>query len=218
MEARHLTLKRLITLYSHGDCSEIVAFFSNKDLFDGNIRIGFRNRKVPLQLNDFLNQITWGQRMFFAQEPKGWLDATLRCFDGWFYPVLKNKPFDYDKCLSIGSKALNCNIDQLLPFAAHMIDLVEQMLIQEKEKTAGDVDKTWLAAGGSNLAKYGDLFTLNYLAPKLELMYGRKMGHKDVMDSPYLDCLVHLMERKETSEVEKEYHELTMLKAQNKQQ
>lgn len=215
MEAKHLTLKRLIALSSQGDCAQLIEDFSGF-YFDGKIRIGIKEYKPQMTLQEFQSTITWGQRLFFAKEPENFLDGVLRMFCGTFYTALTGKDFDMTKCLSVGKKALNCNVDQLLPFSVHMIKMVEALLVDEYARTGGKEDKTWTAAGGAKLNKYGDLLTLDFLASELSLTYGKQMGHNDVLAAPYLDCLVRLSKRKEFAEVEDEYRDLSMIKATSK--
>ena len=215
MNIRFLTFKRLAILAEQGDVSDIVNFHTELS-FGGSIRIGFKRLQVPLTMDEFRSRITWGQRLFFSREPIDYIDGVFRLFCGWFYPILTGKEFDETKCLTISGKALNCNVDELLPFVTHMSTMIGAMLSEEERLTGGSVDKTWIAAGGEKLNKYGDKVTLDFLVPKLSIMYGKQVGHSDVMASPYADCLVQLMERKEFNEVENEYRELTNLKAQGK--
>lgn len=215
MNIQHLTLKRLAILATQGDVSDIIDFHSSMPFY-GSIRIGMKRYDAPMSMPELREQIVWGQRLFFAKDSTDYFDSVTRMFCGWFYPVLIGKEFDAAKCLTIAKKELNCNVDELLPFISHMNRLVEELLIEEGKLTGGKVDKTWIAAGGEKLNKYGDKVTLDFLVPKLSIMYGKQMGHNSVLTSPYLDCLVQLMERKEFAEVEEEYRELTMIKAQGK--
>lgn len=215
MHPDNLTLKRLAILSTKGDVTDLIEFFSSLP-FNGSIRIGFKRHDVPATMDELRSSITWGQRLFFAKEPVDYLDRLNRLFCGLFYPIFADGEFDAVKCLTIGHKSLNCNINELLPFVTHMSALVEEMLISEHKLTGGNVDKMWIAAGGEKLNKYGDKITLDFLAPKLSIMYGKQIGHDGVMQSPYLDCMVQLMERKEFAEVESEYRELATIKAQSK--
>lgn len=204
MNLKYLTFKRLLLLASKGDVSDLVAFYS--DLPFIYLRIGFKRYNVPKTLIELQTQITWAQRLYFASEPTDFIDLVFKRFNGWFYPILTGKQFNEQECSKIDYKALNCNVDELLPFVAHMSRLIEQLLIDEAKKTASDVDKTWIAAGGEKLTPFANMLTIDFLADKLRC-------HPDeVLNKPYADCLVRLMHQKISTDVENEYRELLTLK------
>lgn len=206
---RYLTLKRFIALSEKGDTSDLIEFYKSLPT-PLTMRIGFKRYKVPQTLDELIQSINWEQRLFLAVEPENYLDGVLRMFDCWFYSILTGKEFSEKEAYRIGKKALNCNVDELLPFAEKMQSLVVEMLEFEQEKTAGATNKTWLAAGGAKLAIYADMVTIDFLANEF------KCTQDEVMEKPYADCLVRLMRQKDTIEVENEYQRLTMLKYSSK--
>lgn len=214
VEVKHLTLRRLFLLASRGDVTEVVQHHFDAALSPERIRIGVKTYLVPTSVEQLQQNITWGQRLYLATESENLLDVTLRLFGGWYYSIVSGKAFSEDKALKFGRKALGCYITELLPVAASLFKLVEGLLIQEHSATSGDPDKVWKAAGGDMLNKYGDKLTLDFLASRLSVMYGKPCGHAEVMAAPYLDCLIQLMERRDFAKVEKEYRELSMLAAQ----
>jgi len=65
-----------------------------------------------------------------------------------------------------------------------MSRLIEQLLIDEAKKTASDVDKTWIAAGGEKLTPFANMLTIDFLADKL------RCHPNEVLNKPYADCLL----------------------------
>lgn len=201
LEAKHLTLKRLLILASRGGVNKITDFYATLPP-PGKLRIGCRLRPVPLKVTELLEKITYGQKRFLEKQPDNDIDAVLRMFVGWYYPIVSGKPFDESRALEFGAKAMRCNINELYPACAHIARLVGELNKLEERLLAAEADSTWIAAGGNDLAPYAPQLTVDFLAKRL------MCSHEEVYAKSYAECLAALGERATSARIEKKFHKI----------
>lgn len=208
IELKHLTLARFINLSAHGGVDDILEFLGTSAPPE-RIRIGIKTYAVPQIADELRESLTYGQKVFLSEQPKGDIDLLLRMFVGWYYPILTKKPFDADKAYTIVGKAMNCFITELIPSCAHIAKLVSELNQFEEQVLASEPDSLWMQAGGGGLSKYAPMLTVEYLADKL------KCTNDEVFDKPYSECLFWLMYQNESNAVEKRFNQLNIEKAKH---
>ena len=208
IEIKHLTLARFINMSANGGVDDILEFLCSSAPPE-RIRIGIKTYSVPQTADELREALTYGQKVFLSEQPKGDLDLLLRMFAGWYYPILTKNPFDADKAFNVAGKSFRCFITELIPACAHIAKLVSELNEFEEQVLASDPDSLWMQAGGSNLSKYAPMLTVEYLAGKL------KCTNDDVFDKPYSECLFWLMYQNESNAVEKRFNQLNIEKAKH---
>ena len=208
IEIKHLTLARFVNMSVHGGVDDILEFLGTSAPPE-RIRIGIKTYTVPQTADELREALTYGQKVFLSEQPKGDLDLLLRMFVGWYYPILTKKPFDADKAFNVAGRSFRCFITELIPACAHIAKLVSELNEFEEQVLTSEPESLWMQAGGGNLSKYAPMLTVEYLAGKL------KCTNDDVFDKPYLECLFWLMYQNESNAVEKRFNQLNIEKAKH---
>lgn len=211
LELKHLTLRRLLLLASKGPVYKITDFLVTLPAPD-RLRIGCRMRLVPHTMMEVMGAITYSQKRFLEKQPENDLDAVLRMFAGWYYPIISGKVFEETSALEFTRRAQRCNINELYPVCAHLARLVSDINKLEEKLLASEADSTWIAAGGNALTPYAPQLTVEYLANRL------KCSLEEVHNKSYAECLAALGERATSAKIEKAYYKIQQekLEAQSK--
>lgn len=214
VEVRHLTLDRLIALAAHGDVTPIVEGMQALSA-PPVLRVGIRAYRLPTDLLDLQGSITYGQRLYLAQAPTDWLELTLRMFSGWFSgehqraglnPRLRRWLGRAPQALtdrhmdSFGRRARWCFIAELLPATRHIGELVAELLAFEVRELKVPQNPKWLEAGGAELARFGALAQVKFLAEALGC------DREEVFNRPYSECLSELLMDAQTRRVEHQFN------------
>jgi hypothetical protein len=174
------------------------------------LRIAGRDLPVPQTHEEFINNLCYGQRLFFTQEePHDW-GIILRVVDGYFYPLSTGLPWNIEKALAFGKKVLSCKILEIYPVAMHLTKLVNEMAERERLLLHREPSKMELAAGVEKLNVFAELNSLDFLRDAM------KITVPEVLLTPYKECLVRFMMQKETENYRERYVELMQAEAKAK--
>jgi len=172
------------------------------------ITIRKRRLPVPQNLDEFMNNLCYGQRIFLTQEEPNDYGVILRVFDGYYYPLYYGKDFDRTKALQFGKIVINCKAKDLYPVAMQLVELNSQLVAREKELLHREPSKIELAAGIEKLNVFSDLTAIDFLRDNM------KVSVEQVMLTPYKECLVRFMIAKETEAYKERY--IQLLKEESK--
>lgn len=174
--------------------------------------IGRHGYVIPENLDDFTNNLCYGQRIFLGQEEEEDFSAILRIMDGYYYPIVTKEKWDADKALLFGQKVIMCKAMDLFPISIYFADLIKQMGEREIKLLHREPSKMELAAGIEKLNIFSDLNALDFLRDVM------KITVPEVLLTPYNECLVRFMMAKETMEYQERYFEIQMetTKAKNR--
>lgn len=164
------------------------------------IKIGLKDMNIPKDMDEFCDSICYGQRLFLAQKEDNDIGVILRVMDGYYYPLVTNKPWNEEAALSFGKKILNCSVEELYPTAMHIVTLVSEMADREKKLLHREPSKIEKAAGIDKLAVFSELSAIDFLRRSMD------KTEEEVMLTPYNECLVRFMMEKETND----FHERFM--------
>ena len=166
------------------------------------IKLGFRRYDLPLDVDTFCQNITYGQRLFLTREEPNDFGLILRVLEGYYYPIVKKKKWDEDKALAFGKIVVNCKVKELYPVAMHLIGLIEETMSREERLLHKAPSKKELAAGIEKLNPFAELSSLDFLRDNM------KITIQEVMLTPYNECLVRFMMAKETMDYQERYYKL----------
>lgn len=95
------------------------------------IRINKIYFPVPANLDEFTENICYGQRIFFTCKEDNDFGLIIRMLDCYYYPIVTKKKWDEDKALLFGKKIITCTVEELYPVAMHLIKLISEMTDRE---------------------------------------------------------------------------------------
>ena len=171
------------------------------------IKIKGRYYKVPGSLDDFLDTLVYGQRIFFTKEETDDFSAIIRIMDCYYYPIVEKRKWNADNALLFGKNILTCIVEQVYPVAMHMIKLVSEMAEREHKLLQREPTKLELAAGIEKLNVFAELSSLDFLRDAMKITVG------EVLQTPYKECLVRFMQQKEVDDYKERYMKLMNEKA-----
>lgn len=174
------------------------------------IKIAGKKFKVPKDLNEFTNNICYGQRIFIVQKEENDFGLMIRQLDGYYYPIFTHKKWDADKALLFGKNVLTCTIDQIYPVSMHMTKIINEMAEREKNLLHREPSKIELAAGIEKLNVFAEMSALDFLRDTM------KVTIPEVLLTPYNECLVRFMMAKENADYQQRYFELVKEEAKPK--
>jgi hypothetical protein len=167
-----------------------------------SIKICRKEISVPTSLDEFCENICYGQRLFFNREEDNDFGLIVRAIDGYFYPLATKKKFDEEKALLFGRNVLNLYVKDLYPVAMQIMNFVSEMVEKEQKLLHREPSKQELAAGIEKLNVFSELTSLDFLRDAM------KIPIPEVLLQPYNECLVRFMMAKEQSEFQERYYEL----------
>jgi len=174
------------------------------------LRIAGRHLPVPQTHEEFINNLCYGQRLFFTQdEPHDW-GIILRAIDGYFYPLSTGEPWNIDKALAFGKKVLSCGVVEIYPVAMQLTKLVNEMAERERLLLHREPSKMELAAGVEKLNVFAELTSLDFLRDTM------KITVPEVLLTPYKECLVRFMLQREVEDYRERYFDLMQAEAKAK--
>lgn len=176
----------------------------------GYFKLGSKHLPVPETLDDFTENICYGQRMFLSQNEDNDFGVIFRVIDGYYYPLSTKKKWDADKALLFGKKVLPCAVKEIYPIAMHLIKLVSEMADREQLLLHREPSKVELAAGIEKLNIFSELSSLDFLRDAM------KITVEEVLLTPYKECLVRFMMAKATDDYRERYFELIQEEAKSK--
>lgn len=148
---------------------------------------------IPKTISDFGDNITYGQRLYFARPEGNDYGIILRFVAGFYYPIYTGKVWNENSALRFGAKVLNSRAMDLFPVARHFVDLMGEIAERELNLLQREPTRQEHAAGIEKLAKFADLNALIFLCESF------KCDESAVMTKPYNDCLVRFMLQKESN-------------------
>lgn len=170
--------------------------------YDQFVTIKKKKLPVPETLDEFMNNLCYGQRIFLTQEEPNDFGVILRVFDGYYYPLYSGKDFDRTKALQFGKNVITCKAKDLYPVAMQLVELNSQLVEREKKLLHREPSKIELAAGIEKLNIFSDLTAIDFLRDNM------KVSVAEVMLTPYKECLVRFMIAKETEDYKERYMQL----------
>jgi len=174
------------------------------------IRIGRRYYPVPSNLDQFTNNLCYGQRLFFNRQEENDFGIIIRMIDGYYYPIVTGKKWDQDHALLFGKNIITCIVREIYPVANHLVTLYAEMIEREKKLLHREPTKMELSAGIERLNVYSELSSLNFLRDAMKITVG------EVLLTPYNECLVRFMLEKETEDYKARYMDLMQIDAKSK--
>lgn len=194
-----LTLKRMLDNYKQFE--KLPEALSKLGLPD-KIKIAGKKYDIPTNLKEFSDNICYGQRLFFVRDEENDVGVILRLIDGYYYPIVSGEKWDWDNALLFGKIVLNCTVNELYPVAMHFTKLLKEMADREHELLFREPTKLEKAAGIERLNAFSEMSALDYLRDSM------KVTSKEVMLTPYNECLVRFMMARETMDYQERYTEL----------
>jgi hypothetical protein len=166
------------------------------------IKIKGRSFQIPARLDEFTENLCYGQRLFLVRKEDNDFGIIIRLIDGYYYTLVTSEKWDEEKALLFGKLVINCSVIELYPVAMHLTILVSQMAEREKSLLYREPTKLQLAAGIEKLNVFAELNALDFLAQAMRITV------PEVLLTPYKECLVRFMIAKETQEFQDRYVEL----------
>lgn len=151
------------------------------------ITIGRKRFPVPHTMEQFGDNITFGQKMWFQNAEQSDIGLVFRYIVGYYTPIVTGKPWDEKNIARIEKIIVNSLAIEMYPTAYHFIDLMTQLIDRELKLLQREPTKQEKAAGIERLGKYADLMAVTFLMDQF------KCSESDVMAKPYNDCLVRFM-------------------------
>jgi len=173
-----------------------------------SFKICGKRQNIPYGMEDFTNNICYGQRLFLVVREDNDIGSILRTIDGYYYPLVSKQKWNDQKALLFGKEVLNCSVQELYPVAMHILTLVSQMADREKTLLFREPTQLQKAAGIEKLTIFSELSAVDFLRESLN------KNEEEVMLTPYNECLVRFMLAKETAEYQERY--LAVMEAKNK--
>ena len=188
------------------------------DLPDGLIQlpipdsIVIKSKKIliPKDLDEFTENLCYGQRIFLARKEDNDFGSILRVSDGYFYPLVTLKEWDENKALLFGKNVLLCKVKEIYPIAMHLVTLVGEMAEREQKLLHREPSKLEKAAGIDKLSVFSELTAIDFLRQVLNKTYD------EVMLTPYNECLVRFMLAHETAMFQERHYELMKRESESK--
>ena len=176
----------------------------------GKIKIGLSKFDIPADLNQFSENICYGQRLFIVREEENDIGAILRVMDAYYFPLVTGKKWDDNKALLFGRKVLNCTAKELYPVSMHLVTIVSELVEREKKLLSREPSKLEKAAGIEKLSVFSELTALDFLR--------QSMGktEAEVMLTPYNECLVRFMLAREQNAYNERYMDLMKIQSDPK--
>jgi hypothetical protein len=156
-------------------------------------KLWHRKVSVPETIQDFGDNICYGQRMYFTRPEPNDYGLVLRFITGYYYPVYKKRLWNEKLALEFGSFVLHCKVIDVFPVAIHFIKLMGELADREVKLLQRKPTKQEEAAGIDKLTKFSDLNAVLFLQESF------KCSEEEVMQKPYNDCLVRFMLQKENN-------------------
>ena len=169
-----------------------------------------KNYPIPKDLDEFTENICYGQRLFLIRKEENDIAMILRLIDGYYYPIVTGEPWDEKKSLLFGKRVVNCKIIDLYPLAMHLVALVSEMSERENKLLHRSPTKQEKVAGIDKLSIFSELTSLDFLRDSL------KKTIDEVILTPYNECLVRFMLAKETAAYQERYFDVLKREAESK--
>lgn len=174
------------------------------------IQIGYKDYPLPTNLDEFNENICYGQRMHFHADEVTQSGVVLRMVAGYYFPIVTKKKWDEKQSLLFAKKLINCKVKELYPTAMHLVTLVKQMAGREKDLLHRDPSKTEKLAGIEKLAVFADLTAVDFLREKMN------KTEEQVMQTSYNECLVRFLHAKELAAFQDRYMDQVKRESQTK--
>jgi hypothetical protein len=198
IDIEKLTLKQYAkSLELYGGCADGLIKLPCPEHF----KLGRRKYPLPQSMDEFCENITYGQRMYLGRKEENDIDVIFRQVTGYFYPIVTKKAWVEKKALTFAKNIITCRIIDLYPIAMHLISLVSQMAEREQKMLHREPTKTEKIAGIDKLSVFAELSALDFLRTSMGITI------EEVLLTPYNECFVRFMMAKETDDYQKRYME-----------
>lgn len=164
----------------------------------GKIKIAGKIYKVPDTREEFADSICYGQRIYLARKEDNDFDMIIRHVGGYYLNGYREET----KVLKLIKKVVTCKAKEIYPVALHLVNLLSEVVQNEQKLLHREPTKLELAAGIEKLDVYAELNVLDFLRDAM------KITIREVMETPYNECLVRLMNAKEIMDYQERYYKL----------
>lgn len=173
-------------------------------------KIGRSKFTIPQNLDEFTENICYGQRLFLVRKEENDIGMILRVIDGYYYTLFTKKTWDEDKALLFGKKVITLKVVNLYPIAMHLVTLISEMVEREQKLLHREPTKQEKAAGIDKLNIFSELNAVDFLRDSL------KKSIDEVILTPYNECLVRFMREKEIAAYQERYMEVIKRESESK--
>lgn len=160
-----LTIKRLARMAAKHDITTL-----QKQLTElacpNEIRIGLKLYPVPITVNDFRDNICWGQRLFMATEHQNDFETFLYFFANYYQPIVTGKPYSEERVLRFYDKITKCHAHEAYPVLTRLVELFTECVQIENGKLNSEPNKEMKAAEINRLQPFSDLNILELVSQK----------------------------------------------------
>jgi len=170
----------------------------------GKLKIGKKLFSIPDTREELSERICYGQRLYLAREEINDFGIIIRIIGGYFYHGFYSLNNNDQKLTGIIKIIVNCLAKDIYPVALHIIKLMSELIDNEQKMLYKAPSKIELAAGVERLNVYAELNVLDFLRDAM------KCTVLEVLETPYNECLVRLMNAKEIMDYQEKYQKLQM--------
>lgn len=168
----------------------------------GEITISKKKYKVPDTVEEFIDSLCYGQRIYLLSEESDDFGVIIRILTGYYFPIVEKEKWNSDKALLFGRKVINCKAKEVYPVASQLIKHLGQLAERERSLLHREPTKMERAAGIEKLNVFSDLTSLDFLRDEM------KITTEEVLLQPYKECLVRFMLAKEKYEYQERLFKL----------
>jgi len=158
------------------------------------LKVGRQVLPVPQDLDTLCGNITYGQRMWFAEQEQWDTGLIVRLLAGYYQPLYTKMPWQETAALLFRNKVIHLLAKDVYPIANHFTQLMEQLVERERKLLHRTPTAEEKAAGIERLTRFADLTAVLFLQDSFKCTVDAVMG------LPYNDCLVRFMLAKEQGE------------------
>jgi len=166
------------------------------------LKIGKKEFTIPEDMAELSRKICYGQRQYLARKEDNDFGIIIRCIGGYYYPEYFNTEWDDEKVCIFSEKILPCKVIEAYPVSLHLVTLLSELVINEQKLLHREPSKIELAAGIEKLDVFAELNVLDFLRDAM------KCTVKEVLLTPYNECLVRLLNAKEIMDYQERYYKL----------
>jgi len=174
------------------------------------IKIGRKQLPVPKDVDEFTDNICYGQRLYFSKEEPNDVALILRFIIGYFYPLYKKSKWSEERSTDIVKKVLNCTLVELYPTVMHLINLTSEVAEREQKLLHREPSKIERAAGIEKLSVFSELSSLDFLCKTMNITTDQALLLS------YNECLVRFMMQKEIAEYQERLMDLLRIESEAK--
>lgn len=205
----YLTLSRLAKLQNKGNI-EILCKQLSQLYCPERLRIGFRTYAVPQSLDDFRENICWGQRLFMGSSQNTDWESFLFFLAGYYQPIVTKHKYDETEAVRFYDMIAKCHAFEAYPVLTRFVKYFEDLVRLENDKLNQPPDRDMRAAEVDKLRPFTDLNILELVSEKC------RVPLKEAHLIEYDIVFALLWAEKETIAFQRRYNEVLIAKNKSK--